>query len=572
MRLAGAGRSGAARAMSAAGRRETWDAIVVGSGPNGGMAAKVLSESGLSVLVLEAGPRLDPRRAFGAPALHNAKRLLRLHLTHRQAVQSRFATYWESNPDLFVDDREHPYATPEGAPFAWIRGRQVGGRSLMWGGRALRLSDSEFKAASLDGHGEDWPIGLAELAPYYEAAERLLSVRGCRDGVAALPDGAYEGPLPLSPGERHLLELLRRSWPGRPAVVSRGTNSLLAHRWSAAEPWPAHSSVATGLGAALATGRTTLQPDSVVSHVVMDPRRKRARGVAVVDRRSLATREVDASLLVLCASTVETVRILLHSGEAARQGGLVDESGTLGCHLMDHIAFGSPIHFPSERPAGRDFPMVGGGGLIVPRFRNLAGDRPRDFLRGYGIWCSVGRNASLPKPLRRVHGGCDGLVVACGESLSRRENSVRLHRQRRDRYGIPIAEIDFRWGDNERAMATDMRQEVEAMVHAAGGQLCSMTELYRLPGVAGHIRAMEAAMMPSTPGLFVHETGGARMGSSRRNSVVDSANRVWNAPNLLVTDGACWPSAGWQNTTLTQMAVTARACTLAVEASKRGEL
>ena len=304
----------------------------------------------------------------------------------------------------------------------------------------------------------------------------------------------------------------------------------------------------------------------------MNPREKRARGVAVVDRERRTTQEIQARLVVLCASTIESVRILLHSRECHRPHGLVDELETLGRYLMDHIAYASPVHFPSERPNDGSFALVGGGGLIVPRFHNLDGDRARNFLRGYGLWCGIQRGAVLPKLLRRARDGSHGLLVAYGESLAQAENRIGLHAERCDRFGIPLAEIDFHWGENERAMAADMQGEVEALAHAAGGRLCSMADLYRLPLVERHVRAMERAMAPSVPGLFVHETGGARMGSSQRTSVLDPANRVWNAPNLLVTDGACWPSSGWQNVTLTQMAVTARACRLAVEALKRGEL
>lgn len=557
--------------MPASPTDETFDAIVVGSGPNGGMAAMALSEAGLRVLVLEAGPLLDARRVYGSALSHHVKRLYRLGVSKRQATQSIHSGYWEGSPDLWADDGDNPYTAPADKPFHWIRGRQVGGRSLTWGGMTLRMSDLEFKAASHDGFGEDWPIAQADLAPYYDEIERFFDVRGTSENLAGLPAGTYREPLPLTPPERHFKSRVEASWPERAVISARGITASRDHRWSREAPWPAHSSLATSLAAALGTGRTILRPNAVVSHVIADTGGRAVRGVGYVDAATGRSREIFAGLVVLSASTIETLRILLHSRQAGQAKGLADQSGWLGRGIMDHAAVGMPIHFPDVAPSKDTYPLLGCTGLLIPRFRNLGRDDGRGFLRGYGLWCHINRGPAAPRALQKQRNGALGIIVAYGEMLSRRENFVRLDETVKDRWGIPAAHIHCAWTENELRMAADMESEIGAMLDQAGGRPCSILDVVRMPFVGGLVRRIEASVRLSTPGLFVHELGGARMGSSPETSIVNAWNQVWELPNLLVTDGACWVSSGWQNPTLTQMAITLRACRAAASAGRRGE-
>ena len=545
------------------------DAVVVGAGATGGVAAMVLAEAGLRVLVLEAGPELSPGEALGNEPRNMLRRLANLS-SGAQRLQANHPGYWKHNPDLFVDERQQPYSTPPDRPFLWTRGRQVGGKSLTWGGITLRLSDHEFRAGERDGHGPSWPIGTAELAPYYERLERLLGVHGHCDGLPQLPDGHYLPPLPFTPAERHLQRAIGQEL-NLPLIHSRG---FALHRPGQGQPWPRSSAQGVTLARALATGRVRVRSHAVVSHLAMAPDSSRAEGVVLVDGRSGRRELVRAPLVVLCASTIETVRILLHSSEAHRQGGLVDPSGSLGRYLMDHISSSRFFSLPDVPPPAEPAELSGAGSCFIPNTLHLpSGSREAGcgpgFRRGYGLWTAIQR-FDPPSLLQRRRGEAVGFLIGHGEVLPDPANRVTLQVDVPDAWGLPTPHIDCRWGPNEQAMVSHMQARMEAVVAAAGGTIRPLEELFVLPLVEPLVRSSVAVRpQAAPPGYYIHELGGARMASDPESGVVDSFNRCWGAPNVLVTDGSCWPSAGWQSPTLTEMAVTWRACEAAALAARR---
>ena len=497
----------------------TFDAIVVGSGCSGGWAAKELTEAGFSTLVLEAGPEI---RREDMPAQTALPPGAYLKAGKAQSVQARHPKFSEANAKLFVDDLENPYTTADGKPFAWIRGRQVGGRSLTWGRVCLRMSDNEFKAANLDGFGIDWPIGHDDLSPFYARVEQFHDVRGARDGVAQLPDGDIRDPMPLTLAERRFKQAVEARWPDRHVINQRGIDEP-----TPTDAWPAYTSQGSTLAAAAATGHLVLRSDAVVTHVLSSGAAS-ARGVRVVDRQTLVAEEIEARVVILCPSTIETVRILMNSATSAHPNGLGNSSGCLGRYLTDRPAAKLSGRLDESLCSADPLPMNGPYGIFTPRFRNI-GDDHQSYKRSFGIWGTLGRG-DIP----------DGfLFIVQGEMLPRESNRVTLDATRADRWGVPLAHIDCEWQDNDRALIAAGVADAHEMITEAG------------------MHVDEVGGMDD-PGSFVHELGTARMGSDPKTSFLNGNNQSWDIKNLFIADGACFPSVGYQNPTHTITALASR--------------
>jgi choline dehydrogenase-like flavoprotein len=563
-------------------RRKIYDAVVVGSGATGGWAAKVLTERGMTVLVLEAGRQLDSIKDFREHTFPYELKYRGLvsgaKYAPRQPIQSRCYAANEYGHHLFVDDIDNPYTTPEDKPFWWIRGRHVGGRSVTWGRQSYRLSDYDFKAAERDGYGAPWPFSYKDLEPYYDQVENFVGISGSYENLPQLPDSKFLPPMAMTCGERILKKSVEGKFPGRNVIIGRAAILTRNHQGRAACHYCGHcdrgcsthsyySSPGSTLPAAEKTGNMTLRPNAVVREIIVDPNTGKASGVRVVNQITKRDDEEYGKVIVLCASTLESTRILLNSKSSRHPNGLGNSSGVLGHYLMDHmysISAGGVV--PVLKGMEYDYSDGRANGIYVPRFRNIRDKHP-NFIRGYGMQgnCSQGYSfehakqtpgfgAEFKKLTRENPGEIPFWLGAWCEMLPRKENGVTIDPKKVDAWGIPVLRIECTHGDNERAMAKDALETIKEMVDAAG------------------FRTLYTSSTPAPPGFCIHEVGTARMGADQKTSVLNKWNQSWDVKNVFVTDGACFVSQGCQNPTLTMMAITARACDYIANEFKSGNL
>jgi len=552
----------------------TYDAIVIGSGISGGWAAKELTEKGLKVIMLERGRNIEhikdyvnaQRKVWEFP--HRGGRTQ--EMVQNYPVLKRDYTLNETNLDYWVKESESPYT--EVKPFDWYRGYHVGGRSLMWGRQSYRFSDLDFEANAKDGIAVDWPIRYKEIAPWYSYAEKFAGISGSRDGLPQLPDGEYMPPMEMNCVEKDVAARIKEHYKNaRLMTIGRVANLTQAHNnrtncqyrnkcWLGCPFGAYFSTQAATLPAAVATGNLTLRPFSIVTQILYDKDKKKAKGVQIVDAETNKTYDFFSKVIFVCASAMNSTWVLMNSATDVWPGGLGSSSNELGHNLMDH-------HFragASGRAEGYEDKYYFGrraNGIYIPRYRNYNGEK-RDYIRGFGYQGSASRTgwnrdvaeltigAELKEALSEPGPWSMGLT-GFGETLPYHDNKITLDKNRKDKWGLPVLAIDAEIKDNEKKMRKDMMEDAKEMLEAAG------------------LKDVNTRDNGYTLGMGIHEMGTARMGNDPKTSVLNKNNQVWDAMNVYVTDGACMTSAACVNPSLTYMALTARAAEHAVSELKK---
>ncbi len=554
---------------------DSFDAIVVGSGITGGWAAKELCERGLKTLVIERGRKInhpDYPTATTSPWEFAHRGVRTAEDIKEYRIQSTVYAFNEGTRQYWVKDTDHPYAsTADGPEYKWIRGYHEGGRSIMWGRQCYRWSDLDFEANMKDGYGVDWPIRYKDIAPWYSYVERYVGISGQKEGLPQLPDGEFLPPFEMNCVERHVKDGIEMAYPDRHMTIGRVANLTVPHNGRGqcqrrnlcyrGCPYGAYfSSQSVTLPAAQKTGNLTLLTDSVATRLIYDKETNRISGVRILDTDLGTEKEYQAKVIFLCASTLNSTWLLLHSANEEFPEGLANSSGVLGKYLMDHqYQAGAFATFE-----GFDDQYYYGGrpnGIYLARFRNIDKQHP-EFIRGYGYQGGASRAGSVrgvgspgigaefkdalmhPGPWQmRLHG--------FGEVLPYEDNYVTLNQDQLDVHGLPTLAIHCKHRENERKMRQDFIQEAMDMLEAAGGK-----DIQAFNGV-------------DHPGFGIHEMGTARMGRDPRNSVLNRWNQSHDIPNLFVTDGSCMASAACVNPSITYMALTARAVDYAVKELKK---
>jgi choline dehydrogenase-like flavoprotein len=580
--------------------RKTYDAIVVGSGAAGGMAAYVLTSHGLQVLLLEAGRKLPieqelksmqwpydhPRRGDMPPGYHAMSAneyTIRRPPYAKVTKYQHFFSYvqgWDFpdySKNIVVDEKDHPYT---GTSFAWVRARLLGGKTNIWGRLSLRLSDYDFKAAERDGYGENWPITYTDIEPYYDRVDTLLGISGLKENLPYLPDSLFQRPNRFTPGEmmfrRSLEKQGRLITPYRAGVTTEGVKNkyrsrcfgrgACSRRVGGCDIHAAFDSPTGLIYPAWDTGNLTVRTNATVHEVTVDPHTGKASGVSFIDTETRRSYQAKAKAVLLGASTLETARLLLLSKSRQHPNGIGNSSGHVGHNFCEHL-MGPEITGIVKDLVGKKHTLDDGrpGGFYLPRFRNLH-EKRSDFIRGYGYegeagigifpkhaYSTPGFGASFKKAVRDYAGAYIGMG-GFGEVLARYENYVDLDPEVKDRWGIPVLRFHIQFGDNERAMARDMAESAKEMFEAAG------------------IEVIESSRDLLTPGWSIHELGTARMGNDPKISVVNQYQQSHDVQNLFVVDGSTHVSAANQNPTWSIMALCWRSCDYLADRMKKGEI
>jgi choline dehydrogenase-like flavoprotein len=571
---------------------KVYDVCIIGSGAGGGTAGKVLTEGGLNVVMLEAGPLLNPRTDY-------KEHVWPYQLPHRGADIGGRARH-ELNgeflaPNGFWEIEGEPYTTAPGSNFRWFRSRIEGGRTNHYGRISLRISGGDMKARSRDGLGDDWPISYEELSPYYDKVEAFIGVFGSKENLADAPDGVFLPP----PKPRCTETLVKKACdqlnitciPSRMAIITKSVNGRA----------PCHYCAQCGRGCisasnfsssqvmippAQATGRFTLIPNAMAREVIVGKDGK-AQAVSYIDKATRTEMRVHAKAFVLAASSCETARLLLNSRSTLFPNGLANSSGVVGRYLTDSVGSNVTGYFPQlAAVAPHNHDGVGGMHMYMPWWR---GDRKNDFPRGYHIEFGGGRHmpgvggfdalcnehegygSSLKQNVRSKYGNFIGFSGR-GEMIPNPDTYCEIDPVVVDKWGIPVLRFHFAWSDHELKMAKDMQETFRSIVEAAGG---TVVDSARRADTAPKNAGNEPAGRPygiSEGGEIIHELGTVRMGDDPKTSVLNKNCQAHDVKNLFVGDGACFVTGPDKNPTLTITALSWRTSEYILDQAKKGEI
>jgi choline dehydrogenase-like flavoprotein len=559
---------------------KTYDVCIIGSGAGGGTAAKVLTESGLNVVMLEAGPALNPEKDF-------KEHVWPYQLPHRGIgvggkQADSFGEFLAPNGSWDIDGE--PYTTAEGSKFRWFRSRIVGGRTNHWGRIALRFAPVDFKSRSNDGMGDDWPLTYEELAPYYDKVESFIGVFGSQENISSAPNGVFLPPPPPRCTETIIKKACDKVGvlcvPSRLAILTKPLNGRAPCHYcgqcgrgciSASN----FSSSQVMIPPAQATGRLTLITGAMAHEVIVGKDGK-ATAVSYVDKATKSEKRVYAKSFILAASACESARLLLNSKSTLYPDGLANSSGVVGRYLTDTVGSGGGGYFPQlEKMPPHNHDGTGGEHMYVPWWKF---DRKNEFLRGYHIEFGGGRGmpgvgdysdscdlyegygSGLKKKLRGDYGTYIGFAGR-GEMIPNPDCYCELDPNTVDQWGIPVLRFHWKWSENEILMAKDMQETFRAITEAAGGTYTTKVapDGPQPYGIADG-------------GVIIHEIGTARMGNNPRTSVLNSNCQAHDLKNLFVTDGAPFVTNADKNPTLTIMALSWRASEYLIAQAKSGSL